>query len=216
MEDQPKELVRKGTTTVGIKCADGIVLAADKRATYGGMIVAHKKVEKVYPITDYLAITIAGSVSDAQLITKLIKAELRLTKIRTNKEPTVREAANLLGGIVYGNIRRFSVIPAITGFLLGGYDKEGGHLYDIGPDGSIFDRDDYVTDGSGMMYAYGVLDTMYRKDIKLPDAIKLAVRAINAALQRDTATGEGIDVITITKQGVKKAFEKRVETQIVA
>ena len=133
--------VKKGTTTVGIFCKDGIVLAADKRATMGYNFVADKKVDKVYQITDNMAITMAGTVLDAPLITKLIKAELSLRKIRTERESSVKETANLLGTIVYQNIRKFSPILGITGFLLGGKDNVGFHLYELAPDGSVMEYD---------------------------------------------------------------------------
>lgn len=207
-------IIKKGTTTVGILCKDGIVLSADKRACLGMSIIGHKKVDKIYKITPNIAITIAGTVSDAQLITKLIKAELNLRRIRLEKEPSIKEVANLLGTIVYQNIRKFSPILGITGFLLGGKDNTGFYLYDVGPDGSVLPHDDYITDGSGMVYAFGVLDTLYKKDMTMAEGIKLGIKAINAAMQRDTATGEGIDVVTITKEGVKKVLTKRVKIDI--
>tara|TARA_Y100000310_G_scaffold344051_1_gene454807 strand:- start:6791 stop:7447 length:657 start_codon:yes stop_codon:yes gene_type:complete len=213
-DENLKEHIRKGTTTVGIKCGDGIVLAADKRATLGGRIISNKTVDKVFPITDNIALTMAGVVSDAQLITKLIKAELRLKKVRTAKETNVKETANLLGSIVYQNIRKLSPIMGITGFLLGGVDDSGFHLYDVGVDGSLLEHEDYVTDGSGFMMAYGVMDTLYDKGMKVNEGIKLAVQAISAAMQRDAATGEGIDVYTITSQGVKKVLAKKLDTTI--
>ncbi len=209
-----KQHTKKGTTTVGIMCSDGVVLAADKRATLGGRIISNKTVDKVFPISDNLAVTMAGVVSDAQLITKLIKAEIRLKKVRTGKEPSSEETANLLGSIVYQNIRRMSPIMGITGFLLAGTDKEGLHLYDVGVDGSVLKHKDYVTDGSGFMMAFGVMDTLYKKDMKVSEGVKLAVKAVNAAMQRDAATGEGIDVYTITKQGVKKVFAEKLNTNI--
>lgn len=210
MEDTEK-YIKKGTTTVGIVCKDGIVLTADKRALLGLTLIADKKVDKIFKISKNMAITMAGTVSDAQLITKLIKAELSLKKIRTQKEPTVKETANLMGTIVYQNIRKFSPILGITGFLLGGKDDAGFHLYELAPDGSVMKYDEYMTDGSGMVMAFGVLDTLYRKDMPISDGIKLGVKAINAAMQRDTATGEGIDVITITKDGVKKVLTKKLD-----
>ena len=206
--------IKKGTTTVCIKCTDGIVMAADKRVTLSGRIVAHKQFEKIYIVNDLLALTMAGSVSDAQLITKLLKAELKLRKIRTKGDGTIKEAANLLGTIVYQNIRKFSPFLGITGFLVGGVDTEGFHVYAIGVDGSVIEQSDYTSDGSGFMMALGVLDTLYRPDIKVSEGIKLAVKSINAAMQRDTGTGEGVDVVTITKQGVKKALTKIIDTTI--
>lgn len=209
-----QEIIRKGTTTIGIVCKEGIILAADKRVTLGGSLVSNKKIEKIVKITDDIAITTAGMVSDIQLIAKLFKAELNLKKIRTDKSATVKEAANLLAMLVYQNIRKFSPILGVTGFLIGGRDQSGFYLYEIGPDGSSLINDDYATEGSGMVMAFGVLDTLYRKDMTIAEGIRLGVKAINAAMQRDTATGEGIDVITITKDGVKKVLTRRVEYKV--
>lgn len=211
MEDN---IVKKGTTTVGIMCKEGIVLAADKRACLGLSIIGDKKVDKIFKITDNMAITMAGTVSDAQLITKMLKCELNLKKIRTERDPSVKEVANLLGIIVYQNIRKFSPILGITGFLLAGRDNSGFYLYDVGPDGSILPHDDYATDGSGMVYVFGVLDTLWKKDMSVAEGIKLGTKCINAAMQRDTATGEGIDIFTITKEGVKKVLTKKVEINL--
>ena len=211
-----QDYIKKGTTTVGIVCKEGVVLAADKRATAAGRIVLNKDVQKVFKLTDDLAVTIAGNVSDIQLITKLVKAEIELKTIRTNRKPSVKEVANLLGSIIYQNIRRFSAIPGVTAFLLAGRDMEGIHFYELSPDGSIMKHDKYMADGSGFMYALGVLDTLYKKDMSLPEGITLAVQAINAAIQRDAATGEGIDVLTVTKEGVKVVLAKRLNTTITA
>ena len=209
-----KEHTKKGTTTVGLVCKDGIILAADKRATLGGHIISNKNMDKVLKITDNMAFTTAGLVSDIQLITKLIKAELTLKRIRNKRETTVKEAANLLGSIMYQNIRQFSTIPGIVAFLLGGRDKSGFHLYELSPDGCVIEATDFAVDGSGMMMAWGVLDTLYKKDITVQDGVKLAVKAISAAMQRDAASGEGVDVFTITKEGVKKVLTKKLETTI--
>lgn len=206
----PQDYVKHGTTTVGLYCKDGIVLAADKRAT-AGHFIADKNVEKAIKITDNIAVTIAGGVSDIQLLLKLIKAELNLKRIRSGCEPTVKEAANLLATIVYNNIRRFSTIIAITAFIVGGKDGDGFKLYLLTPDGTLTDGEDFVSDGSGSMMAYGVLETLYDKNMSVNDGIKLAVKAINAAIQRDSASGEGIDVITITKEGVKKVLTKKID-----
>lgn len=204
---------KKGTTTVGVVCKDGIILAADKRATVGGLI-ADKKSQKILLVNNKMALTMAGTVSDAQLLYKLIKAELKLKQLRTEREPNVKESANLLAGMIYGNIRKFSIIPGISHFLFAGVDQTGFHLYDLFADGSITEIDDYVSSGSGSLMAYGVLETMYRKDINTKDALPIAIRAISAAIQRDTGTGEGIDAVAITSEGVKVVFEKKIETAV--
>ena len=207
-----KEL-KTGTTTVGIVCKDGLVLAADRRAT-AGYFVAAKKVDKVLQLTDDIAVTIAGTVSDIQLLVKLIKAELRLKHLKTGKVNTVKEATNLLAGIVYNNIRKFAVIPGITHFIVGGRDATGYHLYDLSPDGSITDVDDYVSSGSGSMYVYGILEGDYKKGIVIKDGVNLALKGINASIKRDIASGNGIIVMTITEKGVQKVLEKEIDANI--
>ncbi|MCH8003335.1 MAG: proteasome subunit beta [Nanoarchaeota archaeon] len=207
-----KEL-KTGTTTLALQCKDGIVLAADKRAT-SGYLISHKKFEKILNITENIAVTVAGTVSDVQLLAKYIRAELKLKLIRTDRESTVKEAANLLSMMVYNNIRKLSLIPGISHFLIGGKDEEGFHIYDLAPDGSIVVVDDYTTSGSGSVMVYGVLETLYHKKVSVEEGIKLAVKSINAAVQRDVASGDGIDIVTITKDGVKKVLSKEIVTKI--
>ena len=206
-----KELFNKtGTTTIALVCKDGVVLAADRRMTMGYMI-AGRKFEKISVINEDTALTMAGLVSDAQLLTKIIKAQLRLDTIRRGKKPSTKEIANLVGSLVYGNIRKFSAIPGIVGFMLGGRDDKGYHLYDIGVDGSVNEQDEYYCEGSGSEFALGVLEAGFNKDLSLDEGIKLALKALNSALQRDVASGSGYDVVTITKDGAKKVLEKEIK-----
>jgi len=210
------KLAKTGTTTVGIVCKDGIILAADRKMTLGGMIVSNKKFQKVIILNEELALTIAGLVSDIQLLVKLIKAQIKLDELRKGKKIKVKEVANLLSNLVYSNARKFSSIPGITGFLLGGKDNEGFYLYELGMDGSLTKFDDYATDGSGMLFATGVLEANYKQNMTIDEGVKLAVKAINASIQRDTASGCGVDVITITKDGTTKAFEQSLDTRLSA
>ncbi|MCD4666199.1 proteasome subunit beta [archaeon] len=208
-----KETLKTGTTTVGLVCKEGVVLAADKRASLGGRIVAHKKMDKVVKINDDIAVTTAGSVSDIQLFIKLIKANLNLNFMKIGKKSTVKEVVNLFGGMIYGSARQF--FPAMTSFLLGGRDNEGAYLYDIGMDGSVMEYKDYTCTGSGMLFATGSLESNYKEGMNLQECIRTAIKAVNAAMQRDTASGNGIDVFVITKKdGVKKVFEKEVDSII--
>ncbi|MEA2037614.1 MAG: proteasome subunit beta [Nanoarchaeota archaeon] len=212
---EDKDIRKTGTTTVAMVCKDGVVLCADKRVT-SGYLVSFKKYEKVMQITDNIAVTVAGTVSDVQLLTKLLKAELKLKDLRSNRGVTVKEAVNLLSSMVYNNIRKFSIIPGISHFLVGGKDTEGIHAYDIGADGSVTKIDDYTSSGSGSVMAYGVLETLYKKDLTVDEGVKLGAKAINAAVQRDIASGNGIDIISITKNGVKKVLSKTIEIKIEA
>src|SRR3989339_1417009 len=151
---EDKDLMKTGTTTVALLCKDGIVLAADKRAT-SGYLISYKRFDKIINITDSIAVTVAGTVSDVQLLVKYLKAELKLKDIRTGRETSVKEAANLLANFVYNNIRKLSLIPGISHFIIGGKDPSGFHAYDIGADGSVTEIDDYNSSGSGSVMAFG-------------------------------------------------------------
>ncbi len=214
-EMDESKLFKTGTTTVGIVCKDGVVLAADRKMTLGGMIVSSKKFKKVIIINEDFAMTVAGLVSDIQLLTKLIKAQIKLDELRKGKKLKAKEAANLLANLVYNNARKFSAIPGITGFLFGGVDGSGVALFELGMDGSLTKFDDYACDGSGMLFALGVLEANYKENISIEEGVKLAVSAINAATQRDTGSGFGVDVVAITKEGVKEAFSKQLDTKLI-
>lgn len=207
--------LKTGTTTIGMVCKDGLILAADKRAT-SGYLITYKKFDKIITITENIAVTVAGTVSDVQLLTKYLKAELKLKDIRTGRETTVKEGASLLANFVYNNIRKLSLIPGISHFVVGGKDSSGFHLYDLSPDGSIVEIDDYISSGSGSVMVFGVLETLYKKGLSVEEGVKLAAKGINAAVQRDIASGNGIDIVTITKDGIKKVFSKELEFKIEA
>lgn len=200
--------VQKGTTTVGIVCKDGVIIAADRRATAG--FVVNKRAEKVHRITDNMAVTMAGLVSDAQLLVKLIRAEVKLRNLQTLRKSTVKETANLLAGMLYSNLRKPSMVPGIVAFLLAGHDDDGNHLYDLGIDGSITEIPDYTSDGSGSVFALGTLEALYKKGMSTDEGIKLAAKAISAALQRDTATGNGIDIWVINDKGANVVLEQEL------
>lgn len=213
MVDENKNIMKTGTTTVGIVCKDGIVLAADKRAT-AGYFIANKKTDKIELVTEDMAVTMAGTASDGQLLIKIAQSETRLRDIRMGRKSTVKEVANLFARMVYGNIRKMSMIPGISHFIMGGKDKEGFHVYEIFADGTISEIDDFISSGSGSVMAYGVLETLYKKDMSIDEGMKMAVKCINAAIQRDIASGDGIDIVTITKDGAKKVFSKPLDRRI--
>lgn len=212
MADQNTQM-STGTTTLGILCKDGVVLAADKRATAGHMIM-NGEIEKVIPVTDTMALTTAGSVSDIQRIVKYAKAEFKLKELRTSRSLLVKEAANFLSELTYQNIRQPSMIPGISHFIFGGVDTKGFGLYDIFPDGSITDVHDFIASGSGSSFVYGILETQYKKDMSIEEGVTLAVKSINAAIQRDSASGNGIDVFKITKNGVERVMSQKLKAEL--
>jgi proteasome beta subunit len=198
-----------GTTTIGIVCKDCVILAADRRATAGTMI-ANKKTQKVRTVTQHIAVTTAGNVSDLQLLFKYLSAELKLKQIRTGREPSVKESANLLSVWVYNLIRSSY---GIVHFLVGGYDSKP-QLFDVYPDGSSMDVDDYVTSGSGSVFALGVLENKYKYGMSKDEGVKLALEAISTSLARDSASGNGVDVFVIDKNGAEHVFSKEVTSTL--
>ncbi|MFP4117916.1 MAG: proteasome subunit beta [Candidatus Woesearchaeota archaeon] len=200
-QTQETQQIKTGTTTLGIVCKDGVVLAADKRATAGNFI-ANKNTEKVFPVSDNIAITIAGLVSDAQMLSKIFRAELKLKTLRSGERMNVKAAANLLAGMAYENIRKMTMVPGVVGFLLAGQDNTGNYLYEIGVDGSIFEQKSFVADGSGSVFAYGVLESSYKQEMDVQEGIELARKAVRTAMSRDSASGDGYDIYKVTKDGL--------------
>ena len=211
---EKENLMKTGTTTVGIVCKDGVILGADKRTTAGGQLVANKKTEKVVKVTDDIWVTTAGGASDCQLLVKLTQAELRLKRMRVHRKATVEEAAHLMSRMVFNNLRKPSMIPGISHFLLGGRDEKGYYVYDIFADGTLTLIDDFVGSGSGSILAYGVLETLYHPEMTIDQGVALVVKALNAAMQRDIFSGNGLDIIVVNRDGVKKVLEKEVNTGI--
>jgi len=214
-EDISKNVLKTGTSILGIVCKDGIVMAADRRVTAGNLIVG-KNFKKVMKINDYLVISWTGSVSDAQRISKLVPAELRLKELRTKQRPSVVEAANLVANIAYNGIRQPSMMPFIAGTLVAGFNEDGStELYSIEPAGSVMKIEDYDANfSSGMPFILGLLERQYKKGMTIEQTIELAIEALKSSTQRDNASGNGMDIFTITKDGIKKAFEKELVSEL--
>lgn len=206
MEDK----IKTGTTTVGIQCSDAVVIAADKRATMG-YLIANKNVTKIIEISDNIAVTIAGGVGDAQMLTKYLRSQMQLYEFRRKKKPTVKAAATLLSNILFGGKGGF--FPYYVQMIMAGIDEKGHHLYTVGPDGSVLD-DEYISTGSGSVIAYGVLEDNFKKNMSVSEAVGVAARAISAAIQRDVYTGNDMDVFVIDKDGIKQLEKKDIEKHL--
>lgn len=210
-ESEKLKVIKTGTTTVGIVCKDGIVLAADKRAT-ADHLIADKNVTKVVKLSDNIAVTIAGGVSDIQMVLKLTKAELELKRIRTKQLPNVKEAANLFANVVYQNIRKFSTIIGISHFIIAGVDSDGFSLYDVSPDGSVSKKDDYATSGAyGAIMAYSTLENEWKPNLGIEDGKKMALSILRTAVKRDASVGNGINIVVIDKSGVGEIKVEKIE-----
>ncbi|MEK6925821.1 MAG: proteasome subunit beta [Nanoarchaeota archaeon] len=213
-EELSKSILKTGTTILGIVCKDGVVMAADRQVTAGNIVV-NKNYAKVLKINDYLVGSWTGGVADAQRLGKLAAAELKLKELRAKSRPTIKQSANLIGSMTYSQIRQFSSIPSIVGMLVAGFNEDGTtELYSIEPAGSVNKVDDYDANfGSGMPYVLGLLERQYKKGLSVKEGVELAKEALKSSTQRDTGSGYGIDVFTITKEGIKKAVEQTIESE---
>lgn len=193
--------VLKGTTTVGIMCKDGIVLAAEKKSTIG-FLVASKESEKIYSLSDYIALTTAGSVGDALVLVRWLRAEIKLMEISNNRKVSVKSVATLLSNI----LQSYKIFPFWVQLILAGYDDyEGFKMYSFDAIGGMEEEKKFFSTGSGSPIALGVLEAEYSENIDLNKGKELAIKAIKAAIERDIASGgKAIDIVIITKEGIKK------------
>ncbi|MBU2504111.1 MAG: proteasome subunit beta [Nanoarchaeota archaeon] len=207
-------ILKTGTTILGIVCKDGVVMASDRQST-AGTIVMDKNSEKTKRINDYLLFSGTGMVSSIQRTAKVLTAELKLKELRSKSRPSVKQAANLLATMTYADIRQMSVIQNIVGSLLGGFNEDGtAEVYTIAPDGSVTKVEDYDANfGSGMPYVLGLLERQYKPGLSVKEGVELAKEALKSSTQRDTGSGYGIDVFTITKDGISKVVEQEIVSE---
>jgi proteasome beta subunit len=191
VKDYQRPTLKTGTTTVALKVKDGVVMATDNRATMG-LFVASKTAKKLHRIQDYMYLTIAGGVADAQYLIDVLRAETEIYNLRNEKKMGVKQAGKLLQNILYNNKGYFEV-----GLMLGGVTSwEGPVLFDLEGYGSSLEED-YASVGSGSVFALGILETEWKPDLSLEDGMNLAVKAVRSAIIRDIASGNGIDVVGI-------------------
>jgi len=197
---------KKGTTTLGLVCEDGVVLATEKRATKGNMI-SHKDTKKLFEITDNIGLNIAGLVGDGQVLSRYLSSEVELYELKRNKTISVEAATTLLSNIMMG--RR--MMPYYVGLVLGGIDPDGsGKVYSIDALGGAI-SDEYVAEGSGSQFVYGVLEDHYEEGMDIDEGVDLAVLSLLVSSSRDSASGDGVNVATITPE---KGFERLDEDEL--
>jgi proteasome beta subunit len=203
-----EDLKKTGTTILGMVCKDGVVIATEHRATMGTLI-AHKATKKLYQIDNHLALATAGLVGDLQVLSRYLSAETKLYSLKRDVEMSVQSAATLMSNIL--NSRKF--YPYYVQLILGGWDSSGGHVYSLdAAGGSIPDK--YTAGGSGSPYAFGVLEDSFKDDMTVSDGIDLALRAITAAMGRDSASGNGADVAVITEKEFKMISEDEIKKRL--
>lgn len=186
-----------GATAVGITYQDGIILAAEKRISYGNFVV-NKNTRKIFQITDQVASACAGMVADMQVLTRQVGALAKIRKLETRRDMATNSVAKLMSVIMFE--RRY--FPLLTQVIVGGVQTTP-EIYTLDPLGSLL-PDNYAAVGTGAEMALGLIDAEYKKNMTEETSKKLAIKAIKSSIQRDSASGDGIDVLTITKKGIEE------------
>jgi proteasome beta subunit len=191
-----------GATTVGVIFKEGVILASEKRVSYGYLIVS-KTGKKVFRLTDHIGAACAGLVSDMQVLIREVEAYGNLFNLDVGRPISVRSAAKLMSSLLFN--RRLA--PLITQTIVGGVDKEGPSLYSLDPLGSVL-PDRYTVVGSGTEIAMGVVEEGYKDNMEMDEAKDLVTRAMKSAVSRDIMSGDGIDFLIITKDGIHEESMK--------
>ncbi len=196
-----KNLVKKtGTTTVGIVCKDGVVVAAEKKATMGHL-VASKEAKKIFALNDRIMLTTAGLSADNDSLVRVLRAEIKLYELQHKKRISVGAAATLLSNILYSG--RWTFIPYMVQLIIAGIDEKP-RLYDLDAYGAKEEQTTFFATGSGSPFALGVLEAGYSKDISVKEAEELAIKAIKSAVERDIGSGgNAIDIGIVTERGIE-------------
>jgi proteasome beta subunit len=205
MRETTNELVMKGTTTIGVVCKDGVILASDTRVTMGYFIASHRG-KKIYPIDEHLAMTISGNVADSQKAVDILKANASLYKLNNERPMPVNTAARVLANLLFST--RYA--PLVAQVLVGGVDDTGPRVYEIDPFGSVTEEK-CISTGSGSPIALGVLEDRYREDVKIKEFAPIVIKAVKSAMKRDSASGDSFDVVVIDENGVKDLSDEEKE-----
>lgn len=200
------DAIKKGTTTVGIVCSDGVAMGADSRATMDTFISSSEAV-KVYGINDGLAMTIAGGVGDAEYLVKLLKMQDEIYTMEEKRPLTPASATSLLSLILQEN----KAFPFYVQLVIGGMSKGSNEIYNIDPVGGYTKEARFTSTGSGSLTALGYLEGIYESSITTSEAAKHIAKALKIAMKRDSATGDSTKIITITKKGFKEFSREEIE-----
>lgn len=208
MEDENmSKALKTGTTTVGLVCKTGVVLASDRRATMG-YLIASKDIDKIYPIADHIGMTIAGGVGDAQTLVRWMQAELKLYELRQGRKITVESAATLLANI----LTQYKYYPFFVQLLIGGYDGKS-RLFSVDMLGGVTEEK-LASTGSGSPIAYGVLEELFKEDASASDNLRIAAKAVTAAMKRDAATGERVDLVLVDENGFRRYSKEEIKQML--
>lgn len=189
-----------GATTIGILCKNGVVLASEKRISYGYSLMS-KAGKKVFLINNRIGVAFAGLISDAQAVLRRLAMEIRLYELEKDTKMSVRAAAKFLANLLYS--QRF--FPVFTETIIGGFDEEGFKLFILDQLGSLIE-DKYAAVGTGAALAISIIEGSYKEDMTIEEARELAIKSMKAAISRDVVSGDGIDLVIISNNESKEEF----------
>ena len=202
MRETPNQLTLKGTTTVGVVCKDGVILASDTRVTMG-YFIAHHRGKKIEKIDDHMAMTVSGVVADDQRVVDILRVNAQLYRLNTGRPMPISSAARLVSNLLFSS--RYA--PLIAQVLVGGIDDTGAHMFNLDPFGSLTEEKCVAT-GSGSPIAYGVLEDKYKQDASVKEMLSIVVRAVDSAMKRDAGSGDSFDVSIVDKKGYRELNDK--------
>ncbi|KAF8087385.1 hypothetical protein N665_0588s0052 [Sinapis alba] len=188
----------KGTTTLAFIFKEGVMVAADSRASMGGYI-SSQSVKKIIEINPYMLGTMAGGAADCQFWHRNLGIKCRLHELANKRRISVSGASKLLANMLYS----YRGMGLSVGTMIAGWDETGPGLYYVDNEGGRLKGDRFSV-GSGSPYAYGVLDSGYKFDMSVEEASELARRSIYHATFRDGASGGVASVYHVGPNGWKK------------
>ncbi len=189
-----------GACGVAIKCKDGVVLGNDNRATWG-YTVTNKNTKKVFKITEKIGLAAYGLIGDFQMLVKILRAQANLYELDSGSKITTKSMGKMVSNYLYSR----KMFPLYTNLVIAGMDEDGPKLYTLDAIGSLI-PEDYGTTGTGMLLSIGILEADYKPDMTVAQGEKLVEKAIASSIKRDAMSGNGIDILTITKSGPKEKF----------
>ena len=172
-----------------------VLLAAEKRVSYGNFVV-NKNTKKTFNVTDHVGAACAGMVADMQVLVRQVSALSKIRKLETRRNVEPNSVAKLMSVIMFE--RRY--FPLLTQVVVGGVTTGKPEIYTLDPLGSVL-PDKYAAVGTGAEMALGVMDAEFNENLDEEKATNLALKSIRSSIQRDSASGDGIDILIINKNG---------------
>jgi proteasome beta subunit len=186
-----------GATAVGISYDKGVILSSEKRVSYGNFVV-NKNTKKTFSVTNQVGAACAGMIADMQVLVRQVAALAKIRKLETRRNVAPNSIAKLMSVIMFE--RRF--FPLLTQVIVGGLETKP-EIYTLDPLGSVL-PDEYAAVGTGAEMALGVIDSEYKPNMSEEKAREMAIKAIRSSILRDSSSGDGIDLLVITKSGPRE------------